>query len=143
MYIKIKYMIIKSINPTKGFIRHSKIDLSILPELKNSFNGNRKKNEYKIINHVQVKITSQRYPVFQKSTVCCVCGLQASFFALEMNHKDCSDKYHLNLYGVNEKGEEVLFTKDHIQPKSKGGKNIQSNYQTMCMICNTEKGNNF
>ena len=46
------------------------------------------------------------------------------------------------LYAVNENGIEVLMTKDHIIPVSKGGKNILSNYQTMCELCNLEKGNN-
>jgi 5-methylcytosine-specific restriction endonuclease McrA len=31
-------------------------------------------------------------------------------------------------------------TKDHIVPKSKGGKDMLSNTQTMCVICNTKKG---
>ena len=46
----------------------------------------------------------------------------------------------MNLYAINEKGEEVLMTKDHIEPKSLGGKNSLNNYQTMCTICNCEKG---
>lgn len=32
-------------------------------------------------------------------------------------------------------------TKDHIIPKSKGGIDDLSNYQTMCERCNKEKGN--
>ena len=40
------------------------------------------------------------------------------------------------------KGQEVLFTKDHIVPKSKGGGNQMHNYQTMCTTCNIEKGSN-
>jgi 5-methylcytosine-specific restriction endonuclease McrA len=31
-------------------------------------------------------------------------------------------------------------TKDHIVPKSKGGKDMLSNTQTICVICNTKKG---
>ena len=40
---------------------------------------------------------------------------------------------------VNENNEEILFTKDHITPRSKGGKNHISNYQTMCSKCNEGK----
>jgi hypothetical protein len=47
---------------------------------------------------------------------------------------------HANLYGVGRDGKLVLFTKDHIQPKSKGGSNNLWNLQTMCETCNCEKG---
>jgi 5-methylcytosine-specific restriction endonuclease McrA len=47
------------------------------------------------------------------------------------------------LYGKNSKGEEVLLTKDHIKPKSLGGKNHHSNYQTMCVDCNVEKASKY
>jgi 5-methylcytosine-specific restriction endonuclease McrA len=42
---------------------------------------------------------------------------------------------HLNLYSEDH----VLMTKDHIIPRSKGGKNHMSNYQTLCYECNQEK----
>lgn len=58
----------------------------------------------------------------------------------EKRPKDVS--YHLNLYAVDENGKEILMTKDHIIPKSKGGKDHISNYQTMCVRCNMTKGNN-
>ena len=48
--------------------------------------------------------------------------------------------FHLNLYGINN-GEEVMMTKDHIVPKSKGGSNGLKNMQTMCTVCNEIKGN--
>lgn len=116
--------------------RHSIIDLSILPELKDKT----RKNEYKIINGVNVKMTSQRYEVFKESLTC-KCGLTGSFFAIERQKEQNAINWHLNLYGFNESGDEILMTKDHIKAKSKGGRNIISNYETMCFPCNFEKGN--
>lgn len=83
---------------------------------------------------------SHRYQTFfTKGTKCACCGLEGKYFAKEK----CKDvnRYHLNLYGVDENGNEVLMTKDHILPKSKGGRNHLDNYQTMCIRCNMLKGN--
>ena len=96
------------------------------------------KKKYIIFDNEKIKVNSQRYQVFAtKGCTCCNCGLQAKYFALE-KFKD-QDNYHLNLYGINTQGKEVLFTKDHIIPKAKGGKNILENYQTMCNVCNEFK----
>lgn len=87
-----------------------------------------------------IKANSQRYQTFfTKGTKCVCCGIEGKYFAKERGDKDVS--YHLNLYAINDAGEEVLMTKDHIIPKSKGGKNDISNYQPMCVICNVKKGN--
>ena len=89
----------------------------------------------------EIKANSQRYVVFkEKGCTCVKCGLTASYFALEQHEKQ--DRFHLNLYGVNEQGQEILFTKDHIQPKSKDGASTYVNYQTMCFICNNDKADN-
>lgn len=86
-----------------------------------------------------IHMASDRYRTFIESgTKCVCCGLQATHFAKE-TFKGIPT-YHFNLYGLNEKGNEILFTKDHIIPKSKGGRNHISNYQTMCCICNSKKG---
>lgn len=86
-----------------------------------------------------IKVTSQRLQTFYiKGIICSKCGLDASYFIKEKNKP--YESYHLNLYGVNDKGEEILFTKDHILPASKGGKDDIKNYQTMCYNCNAEKG---
>lgn len=83
---------------------------------------------------------SDRYKVFfTKGYKCVKCGLEGSFFALEKSTPE-DGRYHLNLYAKKD-GEEILMTKDHIIPRSRGGKNSIDNYQTMCTICNCKKGN--
>lgn len=85
-----------------------------------------------------VKMNSQRYELFDLKGVCCVeCGIEGKYFVKEKSQG--VKVYHFNLYAVDEEGEEVLMTKDHIVPRSKGGKNHLSNYQTMCKICNEKK----
>lgn len=75
---------------------------------------------------------------YNKGNTCVKCGIKAKYFVKEKSVvKDLF--YHLNLYGIDESGEEVLFTHDHIIPKSKGGKDNDSNTQTMCCYCNWEK----
>jgi 5-methylcytosine-specific restriction endonuclease McrA len=88
------------------------------------------------IGPVSVNCASIRLQTFKKDTVCVSCGIQGEFFWLERNG---NPQYHLNLYGLNEYGHEVLMTKDHIIPKSKGGSNGLHNMQTMCTKCNLKK----
>ena len=97
------------------------------------------KRKYTIeIDKQEIYLLSDRYlTFFTKGYECPCCGLKATHFALEKSGK--AKRYHLNLYGSFE-GKEVLFTKDHIVPKSKGGKDELSNYQTMCLKCNGMKG---
>ncbi len=98
------------------------------------------KKAYIIFNGDRIKASSQRYQLFfTKGTTCVECGLKGSFFAKEKAERD--ESFHLNLYGIDENGKEILMTKDHIIPKSKGGRNTLSNYQCMCAICNLRKGN--
>lgn len=83
---------------------------------------------------------SDRYKTFfTKGYTCSKCGLTGQFFALEKPID--SQRYHLNLYAIDKNGKEILMTKDHIIPKSKGGKNRIENYQPMCEKCNSKKGN--
>lgn len=79
----------------------------------------------------------------EKGTVCTCCEIKGAYFYLERSygppHIIYSD-WHLNLYALNKYGQEVLMTKDHITPKSKGGPNTLENYQPMCSVCNERKG---
>jgi hypothetical protein len=85
-----------------------------------------------------VKISSQRLVLFKNKGISCVCcGLIGQYFVKEKKKDDIS--YHLNLYALDSEGNEILMTKDHIIPVSKGGKNHHSNYQVMCTKCNLKK----
>jgi 5-methylcytosine-specific restriction endonuclease McrA len=104
----------------------------------------------KLKNHQSLTVTiageeiyalSDRYKLFfTKGYTCVNCGITGKYFALEKDRLD--KRYHLNLYAVDDNSKEVLMTKDHIIPKSRGGSNTLDNYQTMCCKCNKEKGNN-
>ena len=98
----------------------------------------RKRDSIVIFHGDPIYMNSERYHVFlQKGTKCVCCGLEALYFAKERHGNNM--RYHFNLYGINSENEEVLFTKDHIIPKSKGGLNCLINYQTMCSKCNETK----
>jgi len=85
------------------------------------------------------KISGLRLNLFRNQQNCVFCGLVGDHFHLEFG--SVHDKNpHLNFYGINSSGEEVLMTRDHILPVSHGGKDILSNLQTMCSVCNSLKG---
>lgn len=102
---------------------------------------NKKQSVPKVdLNGDAIKLSSLRMRMFKHlGTKCVCCGLEGSFFRKEKLSKDIS--FHLNLYGIDKNGNEVLMTKDHIFPKSLGGKDHLSNMQPMCVVCNTLKGN--
>lgn len=86
-----------------------------------------------------MKMNSHRLWTFKfKGIVCVNCHLKALFFKKDKNFGD--KRYHFNLYGIDKDGNRRLFTKDHIHPHSQGGKDHIDNYQTMCTVCNKEKG---
>ena len=122
-----------------AYIRHSVLDpMDFLKHVE----MHHTKKDLMPVNGVSIKLGSDRYKVFKfKGLKCIHCKKVASFMAIE-TFKNRSEilSYHINLYGYDENGEELLFTKDHILPKSKGGTNFFDNYQTMCTICNAEKG---
>ena len=91
-----------------------------------------------------VAMGSHRYQLFAEKGIACVsCGICGEFFALERGSKGNPDKYHFNLYGRASDGKEIMITKDHIKPRSQGGRNRLTNYQPMCYNCNSRKSNKF
>lgn len=77
---------------------------------------------------------------FVHGTKCSACGLEASHYAVERPAHESGDfPYHLNLWGFDANGQEVLFTHDHTLARSAGGKDAISNTTTMCSPCNFTK----
>lgn len=85
----------------------------------------------------RAKMNPQRFFLFRENNRCVCCGAIGGKLLVEMNDSDKSP--HLNLYAKSGK-DLVLMTRDHIQPKSLGGGDHISNYQTMCSVCNSLKG---
>lgn len=83
------------------------------------------------------RLSSSRLILFKEKGIRCVtCDLEATHFVLEAVGKE---RPHLNLYALCEQGREILFTKDHIHPKARGGRDEMGNYQPMCEPCNGRK----
>lgn len=128
-------------NKKQNYTRFAKISIAEgLALIRDQRGMPEKANRVKVQGY-PVHLTSLRLRTFYyKGTVCKKCGLSANFFAVEHQPKSGSMYPHLNMYGITEEGEEVLFTKDHIQSKKNGGRDVLDNMQTMCRPCNNSKG---
>lgn len=102
-----------------------------------------------ILDGDEVSISSTRLRTFsEKGITCTKCGITGQYFVKErtrlnkkqklLRKKKGYDAFHLNLYAIKD-GEEILMTRDHIFPKSRGGTNSITNSQTMCKTCNELK----
>ena len=125
----------------EGIYKH--VDKIILGEIDpedlfSSLSNEGNKKSFIVNNSIyKVKTNSDRYFLFKQCRSCIVCGLKGTRLFLERYNKDQIP--HFNLY-AEEDGDLIVLTKDHIIPKSCGGEDCHSNYQTMCSICNSLKG---
>lgn len=87
-----------------------------------------------------VNVSSLRLKSFLlHGTNCSCCENKAAFFAVERDNGSNSS-YHLNLYGFDKDGAEILFTHDHILARGLGGSDTIDNTRTSCGPCNWQKG---
>jgi 5-methylcytosine-specific restriction endonuclease McrA len=91
-----------------------------------------------VLDGEEMNITN-RLKTFLKGVTCTTCGIKGMYF-MKTLYGD-QPRPHLNLYGIDNHGNEVLMTSDHIIPRSRGGGNGLGNRQTMCNKCNIKKGN--
>ena len=101
-------------------------------------NGNNDDNQRAsnmVVDGFNVYAKSLRYMTFyQKGVKCVCCGKEGTHFKL-CGYAN-TNRRHFNLYA----DDGTLMTKDHIIPASKGGPDKVTNMQTMCTVCNVEKG---
>lgn len=98
-------------------------------------------------NGVPIKVGTTRVQTFLRhGLVCSCCGMKATHWAIERNvveaKRNPASPYHVNLWGVGNDGDEVLFTHDHAQSLADAGADSTRNTQTMCIECNKEKAAN-
>jgi 5-methylcytosine-specific restriction endonuclease McrA len=131
---------VKNVRGARQILKEYRIE-EVLPYI--PMMGGEKEREYHVENNTfKVKMYSARYKMFFNNLSCVRCGVVGTFFKLERMTDGVTDRAHFNLYAVHPvTGEDVLMTKDHILPRSKGGKDKLPNYQTMCTFCNNDKGN--
>lgn len=125
-------------NKETQFKRIKIYPLSILSE----FTSFEKSNEVKELEGLFIRTYSLRHILFMQNSNCVVCGLKGKFIALEQLEDPTvliNNQGQLNMYGINKKGKEVLFTKDHTFPYCKGGPTHLDNLTTMCIDCNKKK----
>jgi len=132
-------MIRKSVHDVNDILRQT-LFISKKNRFKSSLKTESGRECKVLINNELINMASDSYKVFFNNRKCVKCSIEGQLMAMEKGENDIS--YHFNMYGIDEFGHEVLMTKDHIVPKSKGGNNSLSNLQTMCVKCNNKKGNN-
>lgn len=119
--------------------------LAVLPDIEEVFERIRNDEDSMEVKGHTVSLKGLRLHTFATSPCCCSnpqCAHVPSYFAVERHlrseHPEFS-VFHLNLYGTDEQGKEVLFTHDHTLARGLGGADSRENTTLMCNACNFRK----
>lgn len=112
--------------------------LSLLDEL----NHRSTKMKRYTLNGITFRYFPQKVLTFVKNPKCVACGIEATEVRIErtFSSEPVYGKPHLNVYAVCGLYE-VLMTVDHNHLASKGGCDLESNFNTMCSKCNQLRSN--
>ncbi|MCU6292762.1 HNH endonuclease [Escherichia coli] len=112
--------------------------LSLLDEL----NQRSTKMKRYTLNGITFRYFPQKVLTFVKNPKCVACGIEATEVRIERSFSSdpVYGKPHLNVYAVCGLYE-VLMTVDHNHLASKGGPDLETNFNTMCSKCNQLRSN--
>lgn len=129
-------------NPTSSYVHLDRISLTdgiavIIENLEEKVKAFR----VRVGSVYEVYVTSLRLRTFAiKGTKCYICGAQATHFSIDRQRpKPVLELPHMNLWGVKEDGNELLFTHDHVLSRGLGGVDRIENAEPCCSTCNLEK----
>jgi hypothetical protein len=113
-------------------------NLSLLNEL----NHTSTKMKRYTFNGITFRYFPQKVLTFVKNCKCVACGIEATEVRIERTNSTdpVFGKPHLNVYAVCGLYE-VMMTVDHNVLASKGGEDLESNFNTMCLKCNQLRSN--
>lgn len=96
------------------------------------------KQKYIVVEGYKVKVSNPRFRLIRKNNSCVWCTEIATTAWLVADER--AKPGDPATFTFLDKKEQLLFTKDHIMPRKRGGPNADWNYQTMCHQCNGDKG---
>lgn len=127
----------------KGYIHLDRIPLEVgMNAIKNNLQEKEKAFRVQVGSH-EVHVTSLRLRTFYADGAkCYICAKEATHFSADLFSNRPSNQRqiaHMNMWGVDEDGEELLFTHDHVLARSLGGGDHLGNTKTCCTKCNNQK----
>lgn len=93
------------------------------------------------IHDVPVRLSDTARVVMDASYICMDCRSEATHYVIHRETNLTKHPYSISFFHVDPNHGIMMHTKDHVIPKSLGGKDIMENYQNYCYDCNQKKGN--